>query len=116
MKQQIVTLPQPIKLNGQDQDKVTIVREPIGREMGQYTAFDLMEGNIKALAYVLPKVTNPPLARNMVLDMSASNQMALIAGFNRFFDGMDVDGCVETVDTAQTETTIPATKTSTKPS
>lgn len=99
MQQQIVTLPNPIPVNGEKLTKVTLTMQPTGRMMGQYTAFDLMEGNVKALAYVLPKITQPPLSNNMIKDTTIDNQLALVAGFNRFFDGLEPDGLVETVDT-----------------
>ena len=116
MQQQVVTLPKPITLDGETVSKITITREPIGSEMGQYTAFDLMEGNLKALAYVLPKITRPQLSRKMILALGATNQLALTGGFVRFFDGLDLDGLVETVDTTKTETTIPTTKSPAKAS
>ncbi len=114
MQQQIVTLPSPIKVNGNKIDKVTLTRQPTGRDLGQYTIFDVLEGNIKALAHVTPKISSSPLSNGMIKDTAAANHMALVAGYSRFFDGLEPDGLVETVDPSQTMETIPTTKASTK--
>ncbi len=110
MPKQVVTLPTPITLNGEHVSEITLTREPIGSEFGNYTPFEVSDGNIKALAYVLPKITSPHLSSKMIKEMPGRNLMALTAGFNRFFDGMEQDGLVQTVETppkVMTSTTSP---------
>ncbi|SDR07430.1 phage tail assembly protein [Pseudovibrio sp. Tun.PSC04-5.I4] len=109
MKKQIVTLASPITINGKDVNEITLVREPIGRELGNFTPFDVAEGNIKALAYVLPKICSPHLPSTAIKDMSTGNIMAMTAGFNRFFDGLEPDGLVKTVETNPSQTTTSTT-------
>ncbi|MDD7908569.1 phage tail assembly protein [Pseudovibrio exalbescens] len=105
MTKQVVTLASPITINGNKVSEITLVREPVGRELGNFTPFDVAEGNIKALAYVLPKICSPHLPSSVIKDMATGNIMALTAGFNRFFDGLEPDGLVKTVETTSDKTT-----------
>ncbi|MGG9999755.1 phage tail assembly protein [Pseudovibrio ascidiaceicola] len=105
MTKQIVTLASPIIINDEQVTEITLTREPIGSEFGNYTPFEVSDGNIKALAYVMPKITSPHLSNKMIKEMTGRNLMALTVGFNRFFDGMDQDGLVQTVETTSNKKT-----------
>ncbi len=103
-----VTLPRPIPVDGQNLTKITLMREPTGADLGRHTVHDLLDGNQKAIAHVIPKITSPYVSPKMVKDMTASNLVALQNGIAAFLEGTDFDALV-TRKTAETKTAAPET-------
>lgn len=98
----IVTLASPLTIDGEQVTKLDFTREPIGVDLGRFTSMDLYEGNVKALAHVVPKIARPHVSREVVRNMTSGNLTALALGFAAFLEGVDLDQMAKLVDLAET--------------
>ena len=90
-----VTLPSPLTIDGASVTTLEYTREPTGADLGRFTSMDLFEGNVKALAHVVPKVALPHLSGDVVRNMGTGNLTALALGFAAFLEGVDLDQMVK---------------------
>jgi hypothetical protein len=116
MPQVDVELASPLTIDGQSVTTLTFVREPIGSDLGRYTTMDLFEGNVKALAHVVPKITRPHISREVVLNMSTGNLTALSMGFAAFLEHLDVASMAKVKPTTSTSPSGGTAETASKPS
>lgn len=99
-----VTLPDPIEINGQMVTSVQYTRQPNGRDLQRHTFSELIEGNVKALANVVPKIANPSLTPAIIRDATARNLTAMQNGFGLFFEGVDVEAMATVSTTTMSKT------------
>lgn len=102
MPQVDVELASPLTIDGQSVTTLTYVREPIGTDLGRFTTMDLFEGDVKALAHVVPKIARPHISRDVVKNMSTGNLTALSLGFAAFLEHLDMSNMAKVKETTST--------------
>ncbi|MEO0810424.1 MAG: phage tail assembly protein [Pseudomonadota bacterium] len=107
-----VTFPKEIEINGTKHTEFELTREPTGADLGRHTFMNLLDGEIKALMHVTPKIIQPYLSPKVIKDMGTANIMALTMGYNAFMDGVDFENLAKPTDTQTTKTTTPSNSSS----
>lgn len=101
-----ITMPVPININGKDTTEFKFVRTPTGNDLGRFTFMSLLDGDIKALSVVTPKIIQPYITPKIIKDMGPQNMMALTMAYNAFFEGVDMENMAKPSD-GQTATSKP---------
>lgn len=107
-----ITLASALVIDGQSVTTLEYTREPTGVDLGKYTSMDLFEGNVKALAHVVPKIARPHVSRDVVRNMTTGNLTALALGFAAFLEDVDLDQMVKVMVTTTSPSGSTAAKTS----
>lgn len=103
-----ITFPEPIVIDGNEVADFQLVREPTGNDLGRHTFTDLLDGSIRALAFVTPKIIQPYLSPKIIKDMGARNSMALQMAYNAFFERVDMDGMAKPSETLKKSPSTPS--------
>ncbi|MEL6503497.1 MAG: phage tail assembly protein [Pseudomonadota bacterium] len=85
------TLPDPIEINGQPATDFMLTRQPTGHDLGRHTFADVLDGNVRAMAAVTPKLVSPYLSPAIIKGMSGRNLMAVQQAYNAFFEGVELE-------------------------
>jgi hypothetical protein len=102
MPQVEVELASALTIDGQTVTTLTYTREPTGNDLGRFTTMDLFEGNVKALAHVVPKIARPHISNAVVKGMTTGNLTALAMGFAAFLEHLDVSSMAKVKETTST--------------
>lgn len=110
-----INFPKPIEINGTNHSKFELIREPTGGDLGRNTFMNLLDGEIKALMHVTPKIIQPYLSPKVIKEMGSANIMALTMGYNAFMDGVDFENMAKPTQVEKTKTTNTPSSSSSAP-
>ena len=102
--------PEPVVIDGVECTEFVLTREPRGNDLGGHTFADLLEGNIRTLAFVTPKIIQPYLHPRQIKEMPVKNIMALNSAYGAFLEGVDLDGMVRPSNQTSSPSTPSAPK------
>jgi hypothetical protein len=93
-----ITMPVPIVINGKETTDFKFVRTPTGNDLGRFTFMSLLDGDVKAISVVTPKIIQPYITPKIIKDMGPQNMMALTMAYNAFFEGVDMENMAKPSD------------------
>tara|TARA_R110001583_G_scaffold15059_2_gene62471 strand:+ start:30438 stop:30716 length:279 start_codon:yes stop_codon:yes gene_type:complete len=83
-KTELIKLPQPIEVEGAEPITQVEMIEPYAGEMRGLKFVDIMQGDMDAMAVLIPRIC-PKLTERHMLNMSPINLTPLIGGVLNFF-------------------------------